>query len=139
MTERIQALKYELETLERSLSDPALLSDPAGYRKTMRRYSEVKEIVEAAVKVESLESQLAGLDELLSDPELRAEAESDEHDRADGDRSSEAGESLHESAEAEGDDDGLDALVARDRAERASQHVEVAGDHRQRVDSREGR
>ena len=77
MTERIQALKYELETLERSLSDPGLLSDPTGYRKTMRRYSEVKEIVDAAATVESLESQLADLQELLSDPELRAEAESE--------------------------------------------------------------
>ncbi len=77
MTERIQALKYELETLERSLSDPALLSDPAGYRKTMRRYSEVKETVDAAALVAFLESQLADLDELLSDPELREEAESE--------------------------------------------------------------
>jgi len=77
MTERTQALKYELETLERSLSDPALLADATGYRKTMQRYSEVKEIVDAALRVEHLETQLADLDELLSDADLRAEAESE--------------------------------------------------------------
>ncbi len=77
MTERTTALKYELETLERSLADPALLADAAGYRETMRRYSEVKEVVDAATTVERLAAQLAGLDEFLADPDLRSEAESE--------------------------------------------------------------
>lgn len=75
MTERTQALKYELESLERSLADPALLSDAGAYRRTMQRYSEVKEIVDAAQAVERVTAQLADLEDLLDDPDLKQEAE----------------------------------------------------------------
>src|SRR5262245_47371128 len=47
------------------------------------------------------------------------EAERDQHHGADGHWSPEAGERLHQRAEAEGDDHGLDALVVRDGAESA--------------------
>ncbi len=80
MTERIQPLMYELETLERSLSDPAILADGTEYRRVLKRYGEVKGIVDAASDVARLEGQLAGLSELLTDPELRSEAE-DEAER----------------------------------------------------------
>jgi hypothetical protein len=45
------------------------------------------------------------------------EAERDQHHRRDCNGGPEAGERLHQGAEAERDDDGLDALVVRDGSE----------------------
>ncbi len=74
MTDRMKALTYELELLERSLADPDILSDPGHYREVMQRYSEVKTIVDVDTQRREMEKQLAGLSELLDDPDLAAEA-----------------------------------------------------------------
>src|SRR5690606_19948439 len=67
-------LTYELELLERSLADPDLLADPARYRETMQRYSEVKGIVDVDAERRSVAQQLDDLEELKKDPEFAAEA-----------------------------------------------------------------
>ncbi len=77
MTDRMKALTYELELLERSLADPELLADAGRYREAMQRYSEVKSIVDVDAERRQVEQQLDDLDELLNDPELRAEAQSE--------------------------------------------------------------
>ena len=74
MTDRMKSLTYELELLERSLADPSLLADPVRYRETMRRYSEVKSIVDVDAERRDVEQQLEDLDELRKDPEFAAEA-----------------------------------------------------------------
>ena len=56
----------------------------------------------------------------------RLEAEREEHDGGDRHRRAEAGQRLDQGAEAESDDDRLDALVVGDAGERAAQDVEVA-------------
>lgn len=74
MTDRMKSLTYELELLERSLADPDLLADPARYRETNQRYSEVKEIVDVDALRRDVERQLEDLEELKRDPEFAAEA-----------------------------------------------------------------
>ncbi len=74
MTDRMKALTYELELLERSLADPDILTDAGRYREVMQRYSEVKAVVDVDAERRGLEKQLAGLGELLDDPDLAEEA-----------------------------------------------------------------
>ena len=57
----------------------------------------------------------------------RPETQPDHHHRGDRDGRAEAGERLHQRAEAEGDDHGLDALVLGDRAERSPQDRKMPG------------
>lgn len=79
MTDRMKSLTYELELLERSLADPELLADPARYRETMQRYSEVKAIVDVDAERRSVAKQLEDLDELKKDPEFAEEAAEEAH------------------------------------------------------------
>jgi peptide chain release factor 1 len=77
MTDRMKSLTYELELLERSLADPELLADAGRYREASQRYSEVKSILDVDEQRRQVEKQLADLEELLDDPDLAAEAESE--------------------------------------------------------------
>ncbi len=63
----------------------------------------------------------------------RGEAEGDQHHRADRDGRPEPGERFEQRAEAEGDDQGLDAGVGGESGEGAAQDVEVAGADRHPV------
>ena len=70
MTQELSTLSRELDELERSLSDPSLLSDPQRYRETTRRHAELKEVVYLHRRHERVARQLEEANELLDDPEL---------------------------------------------------------------------
>src|SRR5690606_34868609 len=75
MTQELSTLSRELDELERSLSDPALLSDPQGYREATRRHAELREVVELQRRHERVAQQLEEANELLDDPELGTAAQ----------------------------------------------------------------
>ena len=64
----------------------------------------------------------------------RREAGGHEHDARDGDRCAEAGERFEQSAEAERDDDGLDARVVGEGVDHAPEVLEAAAAHRQLIE-----
>ncbi len=70
-------LANELEALERSLSDPALLADPPAYRAATRRFAELNEVVGAHRRRERLEREASEARQLLDDPDLAGEAEAE--------------------------------------------------------------
>lgn len=74
MTQELENLSHELDALERSLSDPALLSDPPRYRAATQRHAELKEIVDVYREHQRLEQQVEDARTLLEDPELAEEA-----------------------------------------------------------------
>jgi len=74
MTQELENLSHELDALERSLSDPALLSDPPRYRAATQRHSELKEIVDVYREHQKIEKQAEEARTLLEDPELAEEA-----------------------------------------------------------------
>ena len=75
MTQELQNLSHELDALERSLSDPELLSDPPRYRAATQRHSELKEIVDVYREHQRLQQQADEARTLLEDPELAEEAQ----------------------------------------------------------------
>lgn len=77
MTQELSTLSSELDELERSLSDPALLSDPQGYRAATRRHAELREVVGLYRRREAVARQLEDAQALLDDPELADEAHSE--------------------------------------------------------------
>src|SRR5680860_482606 len=74
MTQELETLSQELDALERSLSDPKLLSDPQRYRTATQRHSELKEIVDVYREHQRLARQASEARTLLDDPELAEEA-----------------------------------------------------------------
>src|SRR5690606_31942739 len=70
MTQELSTLSRELDELERSLTDPALLSDPQSYRETTRRHAELKEVDYLHRRHEREARQLEEANELLDHPEL---------------------------------------------------------------------
>ena len=74
MTQELSTLSSELDELERSLSDPALLSDPQGYRAATRRHAELREVVGLYRRHQAVARQLEDANALLDDPELGDEA-----------------------------------------------------------------
>ena len=75
MRQELETLSQELDALERSLSDPELLSDPQRYRTAAQRHSELREVVGVYREQQRLERQVAEARSLLSDPELAEEAQ----------------------------------------------------------------
>src|SRR5690606_6190297 len=71
----LSTLSRELDELERSLSDPALLSDPQGYREATRRHAELREVVELQRRHERVAQQLEEANELCDDPSLGSSAQ----------------------------------------------------------------
>ncbi len=69
-----------MDALERSLSDPALLSDAQGYRRAAKRHSELKEVVGLYRELRALERQLEEARSLFADPELGDEARAEAED-----------------------------------------------------------
>src|SRR5688500_7802984 len=74
MIEKLDTLNREYDVLERSLGDPALLSDQTRYRETMQRYSELQTIVRAYAQYKDILGSLSNAEEALADPDLGAMA-----------------------------------------------------------------
>ena len=70
MIEKLDTLNREYDVLERSLGDPALLSDQTRYRETMQRYSELQTIVRAYEQYKDILGSLSNAEEALADPEV---------------------------------------------------------------------
>ena len=70
MTDKLETLQKEFETLERSLADPALLSDQPRYRAAMERYSELAAIVKVYREYRDVLDGISNAEEALDDPEL---------------------------------------------------------------------
>ncbi len=74
MRQELENLSQELDALERSLSDPALLADPQRYRQATKRHAELKEVVDLHRERTRLQAQADGARELVDDPDLGDEA-----------------------------------------------------------------
>jgi len=70
MNEKLKELKQEFDTLERQLSDPALLADQARYREAMQRYHELGPIVRTYQEYQELLATQANAEEALSERDL---------------------------------------------------------------------
>jgi peptide chain release factor 1 len=70
MIDKLESLKTEYETLEKSLGDPELLSDQSRYRSAMKRYAELGTIVKVYKDYKEVLDRLSGAEELRLDPDL---------------------------------------------------------------------
>jgi peptide chain release factor 1 len=70
MIDKLESLRNEYETLEKSLGDPALISDQSRYRTAMKRYAELGNIVKAYKEYKEVLDRLAGAEELRLDADL---------------------------------------------------------------------
>jgi len=74
MSRLVEPVLDAFALLEAALADPAVLSDQARYRNTMRRYGRLKPAAEAARALVEASRELADASALASDPELADEA-----------------------------------------------------------------
>lgn len=74
---RLDEFEARLEELNRQLMDPAIASQRDRYKLVNREHAEVSRMVDSAREIEKLEQERADLKEMLADPELRSEAESE--------------------------------------------------------------
>jgi peptide chain release factor 1 len=70
MIDKLESLKTEYETLEKSLGDVALISDQSRYRTAMKRYAELGTIVKVYKDYKEVLDRLTGAEELRLDPDL---------------------------------------------------------------------
>jgi peptide chain release factor 1 len=70
MVDKLEGLKTEYETLEKSLGDPELISDQSRYRTAMKRYAELGNIVKVFNEYKEVLGRLSGAEELRLDPDL---------------------------------------------------------------------
>ena len=70
MIDKLETLKIEFETLERTLGDPALIADQSKYRQAMKRYSDLTNIIKVYKDYKEVLDRLAGAEELKNDPDL---------------------------------------------------------------------
>ena len=74
---KIQNALGRLASVEAGLGDPLVLSDAKRYRKTLRDHAFLKKLESAYGAWEKALSDIAGNEELLSDPDFKAEAEAE--------------------------------------------------------------
>lgn len=70
MIDQLNTLRAEFETLERSLGNPELLQDQPRYLAVMRRYSDLKSVVETFRDYNSVLEAVVETEAALADPEL---------------------------------------------------------------------
>jgi peptide chain release factor 1 len=70
MIDKLETLKTEFETLERTLGDPALIADQNKYRQAMKRYSDLTSIIKVYKEYKEVLDRLDGAEELKNDPDL---------------------------------------------------------------------
>ncbi len=70
MIDQLNTLRAEFETLERSLGNPELLQDQPRYLAVMRRYSDLKSVVETFRDYNSVLEAIVETEAALADPEL---------------------------------------------------------------------
>jgi peptide chain release factor 1 len=75
MIDKLESLKTEYETLEKSLGDSELISDQSRYRTAMKRYAELGNIVKVFNEYKEVLSRLNGAEELRLDSDLGAMAQ----------------------------------------------------------------
>ncbi|MCB9743139.1 MAG: peptide chain release factor 1 [Alphaproteobacteria bacterium] len=71
MFDRLDVIEARYEELNRLMMDPALASDPSRLRETSIEHAELSAIVSAYAEHKQAQSELADLDELMADPEMR--------------------------------------------------------------------
>ena len=74
-SDQIRQVLGRLESVERDLSDPKVLSDRAQYRSILRERASLKKLEHAFAEYEKTSRDLAGNRELLGDPDFKDEAE----------------------------------------------------------------
>ena len=79
MLEKLQAIARRLDQVERQLSDPAVYADREFLTRLSREQKELTPIVDAFRAWQQAETDCAGAQELLSDPEMRELAQEDLH------------------------------------------------------------
>jgi peptide chain release factor 1 len=70
MIDKLETLKTEYETLERTLGDAALIADQGKYRQAMKRYSDLTNIIKVYKDYKEVLDRLAGAEELKNDSDL---------------------------------------------------------------------
>ena len=79
MLEKLQAIARRLDQVERQLSDPAVYADREFLTRLSREQKELTPIVAAFRAWQQAETDCAGAQELLSDPEMRELAQEELH------------------------------------------------------------
>lgn len=79
MLEKLQAIARRLDQVERQLSDPAVYADRESLTRLSREQKELTPIVAAFRAWQQAETDCAGAQELLSDPEMRELAQEELH------------------------------------------------------------
>ena len=79
MLEKLQAIARRLDQVERQLSDPAVYADRESLTRLSREQKELTPIVDAFRAWQQAETDCAGAQELLSDPEMRELAQEELH------------------------------------------------------------
>ena len=79
MLEKLQAIARRLDQVERQLSDPAVYADRESLTRLSREQKELTTIVAAFRAWQQAETDCAGAQELLSDPEMRELAQEELH------------------------------------------------------------
>ncbi|MFN4249409.1 peptide chain release factor 1 [Deinococcus sp.] len=77
MSARLTELSAEFGMVERTLGDPAALADPREYARLTRRHRELLPLVTLLRERDSVQADLDGARELLSDPDMRELAASE--------------------------------------------------------------
>lgn len=77
MSARLTELSAEFGMVERALGDPAALADPREYARLTRRHRELLPLVTLLRERDSVQADLDGARELLSDPDMRELAASE--------------------------------------------------------------
>ena len=73
--EKIRNVLGRLPSVETDLGDPAVLSDAKRYRAALRDHAFLKKLESASAAYEKTLSDIAGSEELLSDPDFKEDAE----------------------------------------------------------------
>ncbi|MCB9758310.1 MAG: peptide chain release factor 1 [Alphaproteobacteria bacterium] len=75
MFDRLDVIEGRYEELNRMLMDPALAADPSRLREVTIEHAEISPVVDAYRELKGVQSELADMDELLADPEMREMAQ----------------------------------------------------------------
>ena len=73
--DKIRSVLGRLKSVEADLGDPAVLSDAKRYRAALRDHAFLKKLETASAAYEKTLSDIAGSEELLSDPDFKEDAE----------------------------------------------------------------
>lgn len=79
MFDRLEVLEQRLDELNRALMDPDIARNPRRLRELNQEQADLSPTVAAWQEHKRLSAELAGLEELLADPDMREVAQSEQH------------------------------------------------------------